>query len=191
MAFELILQCHGATRMMREGGFAADAEPLDAGGIAKIGAFGPPATGLCCVVSPALAARQTAQLWDIAAEVDPVLRDINHGAWRGRTLAEIDAADPDGLLAWMTDPVAGAPHGESMNAVRARMAAWLAPRVAQNESLWAITHPMVMRAAIAAAIGMPLEASLRIDIAPLGIVRLGWNRIWRLQAIERSPHGGR
>lgn len=187
MAFELILQCHGATRMMREGGFADEAEPLDSGGIARVEAFGPPAGDRPCAVSPALAARQTAQLWDMAENIDPALGDMDPGAWRGRTLAEVGACDPEGMAAWIADPAAGAPGGESLAAVRMRMTGWLAERVTQGRSLRAITHPMVVRAAIAAAIDMPVRTSLHIDIAPLGIVRLGWNRRWRLQAIE----GGR
>lgn len=183
MAFALILQCHAGTRMMRQGGFASDAEPVDAGGIAKLAASGPAASDMAYVVGPALAPRQTAEALAVVATVDPALRDMDHGVWTGRTLIDIMAADPDGAAAWMAGPAKGAPGGESLASVRARMADWLAAQVVRGEPLWAITHPMVMRAAIAAAIDMPLEASLRIDIAPLGIVRLGWNRQWRLQAI--------
>ncbi|MEJ7933048.1 histidine phosphatase family protein [Sphingobium sp. AN558] len=183
MAFELILQCHAGTRMMRQGGFASEAEPIDAGGIAKLAALGPPARDIPYIVGPALAPRQTAEALGVVATVDPALRDMDHGSWAGRTLIDMMAVDPDGLATWVADPAAGAPGGEPLASVRARMADWLAAQIMHDRPLWAITHPMVIRAALSAAIDMPLEASLRIDIAPLGIVRLGWNRQWRLQAL--------
>ncbi|GGN47902.1 histidine phosphatase family protein [Deinococcus daejeonensis] len=48
----------------------------------------------------------------------PALREIHIGAWEGLTFAEIEARDSAGFQAW---PVRGAPQGESLHEVGARV----------------------------------------------------------------------
>lgn len=169
---------------MRTGGFPARDEALDDGGLKTVVAHRRRAA--LWLTSPTLAARQTAEALGVAAEVDEALRDIAHGDWEGLSFAAVQAADPAGLAAWLADPGRGAPGGEGLDEVRARLADWLA-RQAQNPSpVVAVTHPMVIRAGLAEALDLPSAAVLRIDIAPLSEVVLSFNRLWRLQAIR--PH---
>lgn len=166
---------------MRVGGFATHDEGLDAGGLEKAAARRLQAAAW--LTSPALAARQTADALGVSAVVDAALRDIDHGAWAGMTFEQVQAADPAGLAAWLADPARGAPGGEGLAEVRARLADWLQIRAQASSPVVAVTHPMVVRAAIAEALHLPSAAALRIDIAPLSATTLSFNRAWRLQAI--------
>jgi broad specificity phosphatase PhoE len=175
--------------MARLGGFADAAEPLDAGGLRSARTVRIPGPAPRHVAtSPALAACQTAEALGLAAETVPALRDIGPGIWAGKHLADLHAADPDALAGWMADPASGAPGGETMAAVQDRVAEWLAAQTALDISILAITHPMVIRAAIAAALALPVTATLRIDVAPLSAVVLSYNRGWRLQALGHAGH---
>jgi broad specificity phosphatase PhoE len=169
---------------MRKGGFSAIDEPLDEGGEAKtLAARGRAFEERSCSTSPALAARQTAAMLEIDASVDDALRDLDHGDWTGRLFADVHASSPDAFARWIEDPASGAPGGEPLALVRDRMVQWLADRAKQGGPLLAITHPMVIRAAIAIALDIPSPATLRVDVAPLSITRLSWNGVWRLQTV--------
>lgn len=184
LATRLILLCHAATAMARAGGFAHADEPLDTGGLRAAKDWRP--TGPAprhLLTSPALAARQTASMIGGVAEIDPALRDVDAGRWTGQSLAVIHATDSVALEAWIADPAAGAPGGETMAAAAERIAPWLAAQAARDSPVLAVTHPMVVRAAIAAALGLPVGATLRIDLAPLSVTELSFNRVWRLQAL--------
>lgn len=168
---------------MRVGAFPDPDEELDEAGLRR--ALTRRIEAAAWLTSPALAARQTTEALHVTAEVDDALRDIDHGAWTGSTFEAVQAADPVGLAAWLADPARGAPGGESLADVRARLAPWLQRHAhARSPTVVAITHPMVIRAALAEALDMPLAATLRIDIAPLAAVALSFNRLWRLQAIR-------
>lgn len=116
--------------------------------------------------SPAAAARETAEALGLATAVDVGLADWDLGEWRGHTLDEIAAADPDAVGAWLTVPDA-APHGgESLTALLGRVAEWL--RIADGEGhTVAVTHAAVVRAAVVATLGAPPSGFWRLDIAPL------------------------
>lgn len=182
MAASLTLLCHAATAAMRIGAFADPDEPLDAGGIKRVVPGWVEAAAW--LTSPALAARQTAEALGIEAQVDEALRDIDPGDWAGGSFTELLAAEPEAFAAWIGDPTQGAPGGEGLAEVRERLAAWLQLQAQASSSIAAVTHPMVIRAALAAALDMPLPAALRIDIAPLARVVLSFNGIWRLKALE-------
>lgn len=181
----MILLCAGATASSRAGGFATPAEPLDAGGrrAAEARTLAERFRGTV-LTGPALSARETAAAMGLDAQVEPALAEIDQGAWNGRSFAEVHRDTPEALAAWIADPTAGAPGGERMDAVAARVGAWLDTVRTAAAPLCAISHPMAIRCLLAQALGLPLSATLAIDIAPLAQVRLSFNGIWRLQAIE-------
>ena len=181
----LILLCAGATASSRAGGFAGPAEPLDAGGMraAQARTLADRFHGRV-LTSPALSARETAAAMRLDAHIEPALAEIDHGAWSGRSFADVHRDTPEALAAWIADPPAGTPGGERMEAVAARVSAWLETARARPAPLCAISHPMAIRCLLARALGLPLPATLKIDIAPLAQVRLSFNGVWRLQAIE-------
>lgn len=119
----------------------------------------------------------------VAAEIEPILADSDYGDWTGRSLTELQGSDPAGLARWLAEPASGVPGGETLAAVAARIGSWL-DRIADAEAtVLAITHPAVIRAAIAHALGCPVETTLNIDIAPLSETSLSFNRRWRLQGL--------
>ncbi|CUS46734.1 Probable phosphoglycerate mutase [hydrothermal vent metagenome] len=192
LATRLTLLCHAATTTTRVGGFADPAEPLDGGGLRTARAYRIPLPSPRHIAtSPALAPRQTAEALGLDADIDTALSDIDHGQWAGRSLAEIHALDPDGIAAWIADPAAGAPGGETMAAVGIRIAEWLTVQARREAPVLAITHPMVVRTTIAVALGIPLDGALRIDVAPLSMAVLSFNRVWRLQALGPAVADGR
>jgi broad specificity phosphatase PhoE len=186
MAFRLtLLRCAG-TRTAREGGFADPDEPLDEGGARLARIFrlsGAEPASIAC--SPARAARQTIALMRLAGEIEPALADIDHGSWRGRSFEDVQRAEPEGFSAWLASSEGGAPDGETMDAVRQRVSAWLGKLTAETGHAVAVTHPMIIRAVLCETVGMPAAVAQRIDIAPLGCVVLSRNRAWRLQELTR------
>jgi broad specificity phosphatase PhoE len=118
--------------------------------------------------APELRARQTAAALGLEAGIEPQLADCDHGAWRGRGLEEIAAADPDGAAAWLADPAA-APHGgESLMALFARVGGWLDAYETAGHTV-AVTHPAVIRAAIVRLLDAPPAGFWRIDVEPLSL----------------------
>lgn len=80
------------------------------------------------ISSPLFRARETAELLarGVPVEADPRLREMDYGAWEGRTYAQIDEADGAFRRRWEQAPDALAcPGGESGNDVAARVRAFL------------------------------------------------------------------
>jgi broad specificity phosphatase PhoE len=184
--------CHGSTRALRRSAFPLD-EGLDEQGLRQVADAAPVfcaakdarlADGARSVLcGPSLRCRQTASGLGLTAEDDDGLRDIDTGRWSGRSLADVQAEDPEGVMAWLADP-ASAPHGgEPVLAVIARVAAWLRSRDdAAGGRIVAITHPAVVRAAVVHVLGTPPEAFWKIDAEPLSHIGLtGHGGRWRLR----------
>jgi broad specificity phosphatase PhoE len=183
LATRLVFLCHAATRFTREGGFPSPDEPIDDGGSRKAEALVLRPAPRVVVSAPALAARQTAEVLGLSAAIAPALVDSDHGRWRGQSLSQVRASDLDGLMGWLDDPASGAPEGEAFVSVLARVAAWMDEQAASDSRILAITHPTVMRAALAHVLDIPPPAAFRIDIAPLSMLTLSFNRIWRFQGL--------
>jgi broad specificity phosphatase PhoE len=170
MNCRLMLICHATTAATRAAAFPAD-EGIDPAGepLALAPRFGRVDQSWA---SPALAARQTAAALGLDAAQEPALRDCAFGRWAGRRLVDVQAEDPQGVAAWLTD-VTATPHGgEPLAAVLARVAAWLDARLAERGHVVAVTHAAVMRAAVIAALGAPAGAFWRIDVEPLATIEL-------------------
>lgn len=163
---------HARTSAVRRAAFPVD-EPLDERGTADAAALAGRFTGELWS-SPARRARQTcaAIAPDATAIEDPRLGECDFGTWAGRSLEEVHAEDPEGVGAWMADPDA-APHGgETLRAFCARVGGWLDEQAARDGRAVAITHGGVIKAALVHALGAPLEAFWRIDVAPLRATEL-------------------
>jgi broad specificity phosphatase PhoE len=188
MSVRLTLVCHASTDAVRDVAFPAD-EPIDPQGQAKASALAGELRRVDAAwTSPALRARQTAAALQLAARVNPALMDVDLGRWVGRSFADVQQAEPEGIAAWIGQGDA-APHGgESVVALLARIAAWLDALQREDGRIVAVTHPAVIRAAIVLAIDANPMSFWRIDIAPLCRVSLQGNADhWTLRSI--TPWG--
>jgi broad specificity phosphatase PhoE len=169
----LLLVRHAPTSATRAAGFPAD-ESLDKRGRADAAALaGVLPHRFEALSSPALRCRETAAAAGID---DPLiveqLAECDFGAWAGRTLAEVAAAAPADVAAWIEDAEAHPHGGESLSAFSARVGAWLDGEAARDGHAVAFTHGGVVKAALVHALGGPLSAFWRIDVAPLSISEL-------------------
>jgi broad specificity phosphatase PhoE len=169
-----LLAC-APTAGFRRAVFGGD-EDLDAGGraAARTLADGPDPLGRvdAWLAAPSTAARETARAAGHEPLAEPDLADCAYGAWTGRPLHEVAAAEPHAVHAWLTDPDA-APHGgESLTALIARVGAWLDGPAARPRAVVAVTHAAVVRAALVHALALPAAGFWQVDVAPLSVTRL-------------------
>ncbi len=182
MNARVTLISHAATDAVRRAAFPLD-EPLEEREFTRIADLGWHAPRAQRILSgPEQRTQQTAEALGLMSTVVNDLRDCDYAQWRGRDLNEIQSSDPEGLLAWLTDPAA-APHGgESIVDLIARTASWLEDQKDLPHTI-AITHPSLIRAAIVHLLGAPAASFWRIDIAPLSLTDLRFNgRSWTLRS---------
>ncbi|HET7397365.1 MAG TPA: histidine phosphatase family protein [Intrasporangium sp.] len=176
----LTVLAHAETRRTREGVFG-DTSGLAPG--ARVGSW--PARRAACVSGPEPACGQTASLLGLGAA--PVLADLagpDVGRWAGRPLAEVLDEDPDGVTAWLRDPDAVPHGGESLTALVRRVGKALDAVSWPPGGAVAVVTPLVVRAALAHALGASGTAVLRADVPPLGAVTMSRHGgTWRLAAL--------
>lgn len=141
---------------------------------------------------------------DVPVVVDERLREIDVGAWSGRTSEEVRAFDPDGwaaLHAGAPVPVGG---GETVAALRARMLAALDDVVGKvgDGTGVVVTHGWALRVAVAALLDLPpaeADAVARVancsvtvvDVGPQGAALAGYGACDHLTADDlMSPRRG-
>jgi alpha-ribazole phosphatase len=107
--------------------------------------------------------------------VDGELREIDFGELEGRSYDEIAQTDPDLYRAWMETPTqVRFPGGESFADVKSRaLTAFERIRV-RHESAVVVTHGGVVRAGLAAWLGMPDEAIFRLAQEYGGVTIVDW-----------------
>ncbi|WP_405015465.1 histidine phosphatase family protein [Kitasatospora sp. NBC_01539] len=177
-----------------------DGRPLDALGLrtatAARGTLRPAGRVLR---SPTPRCRQTADALGLSPHADdePALAPCAMGRWRGRTLDEVAAAEPDAVGRWLTDPDA-APHGgEPLRSLLDRVAGWLDALALRDGGsdgdgparLIAVVEPEVVRAAALHALGAPASAFRRLDVAPLTATEFS-GRAGRWNVRCGTPLGG-
>ncbi|MBM0257683.1 histidine phosphatase family protein [Micromonospora sp. 4G55] len=170
------LVAHAHTPALRHATFAAGETGLDEGGRrAALALARNPAINRAdaCLSSPAEAAVETAQMVSgCTPTIVADLADGDYGQWTGRTLAEIAADDPDGLRSWLTDPRA-APHGgETIATLITRIGGWLDTYIDSGLRVLAVTHPIIVRAAMVHALQAPPSSLWRFDVAPAAHLHL-------------------
>ncbi|MDX8534722.1 histidine phosphatase family protein [Mesorhizobium sp. VK25A] len=183
MLARLTMIASGATRATRKGRFPND-EALEPQAIDRAAALAASLRRADHVwTSPALAARQTAEALGFDATVEPLLADQDFARWAGKGFEEMQAKDPEGMEAWLSDPDA-APHGgESLAAVARRVAALIERLGAESGHTIALTHAVPIRAAMVHVLGAPLSSIWKIDIEPLSLTEFRSDgRRWVLHA---------
>ncbi|KUJ69082.1 phosphoglycerate mutase [Streptomyces albus subsp. albus] len=133
------------------------------------------------VCSPTVRCRRTAAALALDGAGEPAaLAPCAMGRWQGRTLAEVGAAEPEAVAAWLADPSAVPHGGESLVELCARVGGWLAATAELPGRVTAVVEPDVLRAALVHALDLPRPAFWRLDAPPLTAVELSgragrWN----------------
>jgi broad specificity phosphatase PhoE len=182
MTTRITLISNGATSATRNATFPLD-EPLEEKAIALardlVGTL-PSVDRVCC--GPDLAGRQTAGALSLDGVPDQQLREINFGRWAGKSLAELQAEDPLALAAWVMDPQATPPGGDSVIDLIARIGDWLHQQAAQSDRIIAIAPANCLRAAVIHCLQAPPTAFRQIDVPPLSSIFLSSHQgQWRLR----------
>jgi broad specificity phosphatase PhoE len=172
---------HAPTSAQRRAAFPLN-EAVDEREIARIAALAWSAPRAQQVVSaPELRAQQTVHALGLSSSIAIELRDCDYAQWSGREMDQLQEEDPEGILAWLTDP-ASTPHGgESIENLINRIGRWIEQQSDASHTV-AVTHPSVIRGAIVHALGLPAQAFWRFDIAPLSLTDLRFNgRVWTVR----------
>ena len=120
--------------------------------------------------SPRLRARETAAALTSDPFVDDDLRELDFGELEGRTFDEIAASEPELYRAWMETPTrVRFSGGESYADLKARAVPSLERIWDEHPSAIVVTHGGVIRAGLAAWLGIPDEAIFRIDLQYGGV----------------------
>ncbi|MFN8089757.1 MAG: histidine phosphatase family protein [Mycobacterium sp.] len=183
----LTLVSHGMTDAMAAGRFPSN-EALNALGVRQCASLAEQTlrsptqrrVADLSVCSPEERTRQTAELLDLDAQVDPRLCDVDCGRWRGQLAAAVPS---DALAEFLSVPAANPHGGESITALIARVRAWLEDVSQTPRRVMAVVHPAIVRAAILVALDAPPKSFWRIDIEPASRTTLHYrDRMWSLRS---------
>ncbi|MET8596560.1 histidine phosphatase family protein [Streptomyces althioticus] len=141
--------------------------------------------------SPAPRSRATGEGLGYAPLVQLALRDCDMGRWRGLTLGEAMAREPEAVDAWLADP-RSAPHGgESLLDFIGRVGNWLDTRPADDGCrAVAVAESSVIRAALVYALKAPPATYWSIDVRSLSTISVaGLPGRWslRLESVSGQP----
>ncbi|OQR60484.1 histidine phosphatase family protein [Streptomyces maremycinicus] len=169
------------TSALREARFDDGSGELDAAGVRRTRSVAGLLPGADrSAASPSTRCRQTADALGLPAPRTAAPAALDVGRWRGRTLAEVTAAEPEAVASWLADPD-HAPHGgETVRALCDRAGTWLEDIARTPGRVTAVVEPDVVRALLVRALGLPEPAFWRLDVRPLAAVHLSgragrWN----------------
>ena len=169
----LVVVAHGATSGLREAIFGDLGHVLDAAAIPAVSArFAGWFQG------PEVACTQTAARLGGPAKAMARLRTCDFGSWSGRSLADVGATDAKGVRHWLADPHAKPHDGESLSELILRVGAVVdQTRWPEGQSIVVVT-PLVARAVAVHTLDAPPETIFRIDVPPLGRVKVSRSANW-------------
>lgn len=118
--------------------------------------------------SPTPRSRATGDALGFGPLVQLALRDCDMGRWRGLTLGEAMAREPEAVDAWLADPRATPHGGESLLDFISRVGGWLDTRpLYDGGRIVAVAEPSVIRAALVYALQAPPSTYWNLDVRPL------------------------
>jgi ribonuclease H / adenosylcobalamin/alpha-ribazole phosphatase len=132
------------------------------------------------LTSPLQRARQTASAVAAAAgvplAVDNDLAETDFGSWEGMSFAEVMARWPDEMAAWMADPGAAPPGGESFAAVGIRVNAALDRLLAahQGQTVVVVSHVTPIKTLVCRALLAPPQAMFRMHLDVAALSEAAW-----------------
>ena len=185
----LVMVRHGVTDATTgkrfSGGLASDDPPLNDEGRAQARATGewlaPMASTFdALVASPVRRTRETAEILsgflDLEIIEEPAMAEMEFGSWDGLSFAEVRDQWPDELSSWLGD-LDSAPHGgESFRTVEKRVLEGrdrLLETYAGRTTV-VVSHVTPIKTLVAHALGAPLEAVHRMELAPASVTVLSY-----------------
>ncbi|MEV4284041.1 bifunctional RNase H/acid phosphatase [Nonomuraea bangladeshensis] len=184
IATSLLLLRHGETELSLERRFSGLGDPeLTPNGLSQAEAAAvrlsrEPYRPDVIVSSPLKRARQTAAAvaarTGLDVEVDDELREADFGEWEGHTFTEVQRRWPAELTAWLADPEAAPPGGESF-AAAARRVQGAGERLVERyegKTVLAVSHVTPIKMLLRLALMAPLESLYRmhLDLACLSLI---------------------
>jgi len=130
------------------------------------------------VCSPVRRARETAETvataLGLVPQVDEDWREIDFGAWEGRTVEEVRQGWGGELAAWRSDADRRAPGGESVSDVTRRVRRALArlEEVPAGGGVLVVSHLYPVRLSVTDVLGAPPEAVHRMVHDPTAVTEL-------------------
>lgn len=186
MAVRVVLIAHAATAATRLGAFpgAGDDEDLER----PDDVLATPVRAALALRGPERRCRRTAELlgWEAAA-VD-ALADVDVGRWHGQGLEALLMAEGSAVAAWLRDPDARPPGGETIGEVVDRVGGVIDGMEWPEGRSVLVVSPLVVRAAIVHALGLPRSTVFSVDVPPLAAAVLSRQAgRWRLRALMPWP----
>jgi len=177
---------HGATEYSRDRRFTGSRDvPLTTDGRLQAEAVAQALAGntvAAVYTSPLERARICADLiakpHRLEPRVEPDLREMSFGGWEGLGR---DALSPSDAETWrLTPQLVTPPGGESLGAVATRVRATRDRLIAAHagESAIVVTHAVVVRLIVLAALGLGPERLWSVDASPAGITEIEYVGDW-------------
>lgn len=115
----------------------------------------------------------------LQAQVTSELRECDFGAWEGLSRPEVLARSPEDaqcLQAWERDATVSPPDGESFAAMQQRVRAFVEELSEKHagQSLALVSHVGPIKVLLAAALEVPISASMRFFLDPATISVIDW-----------------
>ncbi|MCW2762436.1 MAG: Phosphoglycerate mutase [Marmoricola sp.] len=185
----LVLVRHGVTEhttgKLFSGGLKSANPPLNDEGREQARATGEwlaPLSGTfdALVSSPVRRTRETAEIlaefFDLDIEEEPGIAEMEFGTWDGMSFTEVHEKYPDEISAWLGD-LESAPHGgESFRAVEQRVLEGRDRIVSSyaGQTVVCVSHVTPIKTLVADALGAPLEAVYRMELAPASVTVISY-----------------
>jgi broad specificity phosphatase PhoE len=188
-ALRLLAVRHGATEWTRARRFTGGHDvPLSAQGRLQAEAVAQALAGsgaAAVYASPLERARTSAEVIAKPHRLDPIiepaLREMAFGAWEGLTRAEWTGRFPTEAVRWAETPHrVTPPGGEPLDQVDARVRAALARIREQHRAstVIVVTHAIVLRLIVLAALGLGPDRLWSVDASPAGITEIEYQDAW-------------
>jgi broad specificity phosphatase PhoE/ribonuclease HI len=108
--------------------------------------------------------------------LEPDVAEVAFGDWDGHTFKEIFEQWPQEMQRWLDSSSVPPPNGESMHATRTRVLAARDRLIAAHpeQTIVVVSHVTPIKLLVAEALGAPIEAIYRMDLAPASITAVQW-----------------
>jgi broad specificity phosphatase PhoE len=195
---------HGETDSARERRFTGGRDvPLSPLGRRQAEAVGRALAGVfvdAVYASPAARARASAEAiaapHKLAVRVAPPFREMSFGQWEGLTRAEVAVRDPEAFEVWRATPSRVVPPGgEALEAVVARVEPALTALLQEHagQTVVLVSHAVVLRLIVLAALGLGPDRLWSVDASPAGITEIeyqdGWVTVHRMNTLAHLSSG--